>query len=329
MQLYQQYSDALNEYSKMPGNPTKEPLFIAILRVKSAAIKLVTNYLLKISSNDVKKISEGLLPLIIPGMIVEYQHSVETSRVPELLELVTVLFQKMKDILSDQIPVFFESIFQNTSSMVTKNFDDYQSFRLPFYKFILEMVQDFIHILVGAPQELFNLLMQTIFWGVQHPQHEICIISLNILNILCSKIYALGGTTWGSFLDTYLLELIMKTFQNMIDTIHKFAFDEQITLLQSLLNEIGNETIVNSIGATLMQIFPNSNPDELAQHLGTMIEMSKMEREAFRQSVRDFLVMTKHYKPMDPALVKEEQKKNDEGYLKFVNAELTEEDFLN
>ena len=266
----------------------------------------------------------------VNNLMIDYKNSTSSAKVPEVLVLITVILRKRKEFISS-LPIIIESLFQTTIEIISNNYEDFPLLRFPFYNLIDELVTDFCPPLIEIMGENFSSIVQIICYGIQHPQHDICEKSFEAANHMCRSIASLGTEQWSQFLSTFFLDLILTTFQSLIDTVHKFAFDSMVDFLIALFKQITDPESLQLIVQKLMEMFPNRNPDEVFQHIKSMFEASKLEntqdKSPFRQAVRDFLVMTRHFKPFDPALYKEEKEKEqaeiDAGYLN-----LNENDFL-
>ncbi|KAH0789208.1 CRM1 C terminal-domain-containing protein [Histomonas meleagridis] len=320
--VYSSYSQVLPMYIQQ----RRYDEFRIIKAVRSAVLTLIKNFFNK--THNVSLVASQLMPDIMNVIVLEYGNSHPEQRVSEVLQLLTVLFNTIPDIIRNYVPQIFDSVFQQTVMMINNDFDQNVSFRLPFYQFLSVMIKNSMNIIISAPAEVFNILIQTINWGVSHPTHEVCTLSINITSDLLKQMS--HTQVYGEFLDQYYLIIIFHLFETMIDTIHKFAFEEQINLLSMLLSIQTPHLNPENITKCILGLFPQRDPNEIFQFICALISTSN-DKMQFRRFVRDFLVSTRQFNATDPDLYRTENAEIDQMNQKNLNAAMNTEgmeDFL-
>ncbi|OHT15868.1 Exportin-1 [Tritrichomonas foetus] len=294
MMVYQAYSQSINDFLQHNNNEAVK----AILGAKSAIIEVIKNFISKTLNQE--STCASILPDLVNTIYVDYGQSHPRARTPEVLNLLTVLFNKMKDSVSNFLSVILDAIFQPTVAMISADFDQNIHFRLPFYLLLKNLVDKYLTNLLAVPNG-FDLLIQTIQWGYQHPIHDVCICSLETIKILLNNIKNTNLQLYNSFLSAYYLRIVRDMFQILTDTIHKFAFENNIQILMTLLSINTPHLNSQSITQGIMDLFPGRNPEELFQFVGLLISLSN-DATKFRVLIRDFLVTTRQFNAQDPDL---------------------------
>jgi exportin-1 len=189
--------------------------------------------------------------------------------------------------------------------MISEDFEQNIGFRMPFYKFLTIMVEKNLAVLLNEPPDTIGLLVETINWGVEHVTPEVCRHATKLTMTLFDLVARMPETV-GPFFEQFYLPVVSHLFTVILDTSHKFAFDEHVELLHSLLSK--QHPLVNPIAITegIMPLIPHRRPDEIAGEIAEMIRLSN-DRLSLKERLRDFLVVVRQYSRYDPELNREVQ----------------------
>lgn len=337
MEIYTRYSNVLNDYISNSPNPiyvTRNQDFIIYKRVKSSIIEVLTNFINK--ANLPGQISK-LIPLIIETIVLEYKTSQPETRVSDVLDLLSVMCTKLKNDIMSNIPVLYDNVFYETIMMICNDFETYVTFRFPLYNFFSIIVKNFLFTLLSAPEESLDLLINCLNYGVEHPTHEVCIKSIQITIDLFEEIKKSSAPAiYENFLSRYYILILKHQFMVLVDTVHKFAFVEQLQLLSKLLSIQSGQMNAEIITENIQDLFPNFGLQGLHNCICDLIRVSN-DSIQFKTYVRDFLYQTRLFYPNDPDLYREEiqedQRQLNENFQQELQAEnaydeITDEMFL-
>jgi exportin-1 len=269
----------------------RRPDVIALKGVKIAVLRLLTKYIAR--ARDITAQADFLLPRIMTDIIEEYGNSPPDARVPDVLGLLEQLCRKMEDTLRTNLPTVFMAVFQQTVAMVSDDFEQHVPFRLPMFSFLQVMIEQYLQVLFTASQEEFDGLIKCLLWGCEHPTPDVCTISLTATRLLFEVALRCetGLANIPAFLAAYYLPVIERIFSVIQDTYHKFAFDEECTLLAALLKIPCDQTAIAEI---IHPLFPVIAPDELVDFISKMV-VSSTNKVEFKQVVRNFLVAARQF----------------------------------
>ena len=294
IEVYQRFCVSLNEYiSRLEFDPDSDEKVVLFRKVKSSIINIIKEYIQK--TPNVRANASTLIPPIMETIISDFEQSGPYSKVPQVLDLVTAMSQNMKDDVSGIIPQIFASVFGPSIEMINTDFDSFPDFRLPIYTFLHTIIKNHIHIMLSAPPDDFNFFVQSINWGVRHPYHEVCVEA-----IAATKDLINATKRDGNFSRGYVMTIANHTLDILTDTLHKSAFREQSDLLMMIFNTQNSAISINAMVESLMESFPNADPDEFSEYLTGMSQFARRNNTAeFNQTLRALLISTKHFSVKD------------------------------
>ena len=321
MTVYSNYSQTAATMASAPnGLIVRRNEIAACKNVKSAVLSVLMNFLSK--AGDVQLIGPKIVPPIIETVMTEYGNAHQDTRVPEVLSLLEVLCNKLQADINRQLGDIFMSVFLKTVPMISQNFTDYVNFRVPFYKFLNVMVKKYMKILISAPPEGFKMLIDCINWGVKHLTHEVCILGLTITGNLFTAMQSFPENQ--AFLRMYFLPIFHQLFETLFDTIHKFAFDQQLELLIQMLQIASRGMNIPSLAESVADLFPNMQPAVLVEQMG-VLTANIANKITFRAALRNFLVMTRLFSTNDPDLHRSELEEQREASKQQYESILTQD----
>lgn len=323
MNMYQQYSKILPQLIEMR---LVEDIKV-IKSCKGGVLLVIKNFIWK--TQNINLVVDPLIDDIMNIVVSDYANSPNEAKVYEVLQLLTTLFTKAADKIRSKVPIIFDAVFQQTVVMISADYDQNVQFRLPFYEFLSILVKQSISIFINAPAEVFTTLVQTICWGATHPTHEVCILSIKTMMDLFKEMKTTN--VFDEFISQYYIMVINQLFLIMTDTIHKFAFDEQVDLLIVLLTVQNSNFTPQTIAECVYEIFNNRDPNEILSFIEALLGASN-DKLLFRRIMRDFLVTTRQFNATDPDLYRAESQAENEQNQKEFNETLDNEgmeDLLN
>jgi hypothetical protein len=190
--------------------------------------------------------------------------------------------------------------------------------------------------MLSFPSQELNDVVTILELGAQDPKMEICRAYLTALNALIGMVDTRASIQFkGAFFNAFFDRVLQTAFAVMADTIHKWAFREQVVLIRRMLSIV---TDLNRVERLAEMLFVNFQTHDLGFYLqlaGKMMENVGNEAE-FRLGMKDFLIVVKEYSNADGDLNQEEIiARNQE--IEEINRkvpglmgppEMTDEDFL-
>jgi hypothetical protein len=276
--------------------------------VKSAVLQVLIN-----STPTVEHV-----PAILDTIIQDYADSPGDARVPEVLTLLAILTYKSPDHIADRFAAVFGSVFSTTVSMISMDYETDVAFRVPLYSFLKALVVNLLDALEAAPPEEFELVIETIKWGSSHPIHDVCLLALEITRLLFERMAQ--SLIRDEVLAMCYLAFVKQLFENILDTTHRFAIEEQIDLLAVLLVQQGEVAEPGAIAQAVLELVPQRSAQEMVQFVVELRAFAiAADAAAFRRAVQDFLVTNHTFRAGDPDLlrdtIRERQKLVHDEYL--------------
>ena len=302
IEVFQRFCSILNDYiSHIEYDPDTDERVGIYKEIKSTIINILKEYIQK--TPNVRANASNLIHPVMNNIITDFDQSGPYSRVPQVIELVNAMSQHMKEDVSGIIPEIFRSVFGPTVEMVKEDFDSFYDFRLPFYSFLHTIIKNHINIMLTAPPEDFSFFVESINWGVRHPYHDICIEA-----IAATKDLINSTKRDPSFSRHYVMTIVNHTLDVLTDTLHKSAFREQSDLLMMIFNAQSSVIQIGQMVDSLMESFPNADPEEFASYLSDMFQYARSNSVAeFHQTLRALLISTKHFSARDQQIDIESQ----------------------
>lgn len=302
MEVYTRYSTILGELIQEPGFAEGKEAQMQ-RKIKSTIVRIINEYISKTPNVGA---NVALMDPIVNNIISEYSNNHPDTRVPEVLALVTSMSVKMKDQFAGVLPQVFSSVFDSTLAMIQADMTVYLDFRVPFFKFVDNIVKNHINIMLSAPPQVFDTFISTIKLGAFHANPDVCIISLQTIETLFNNIRSNGGNKWQPFLNDYFIPILVHVIEITTDTYHKFAFKEEAQLLRKLLSTQCHLLNPTTIAREISGLFPNRDPESLEQFMALLIHHSTNAPE-FNNYLTEFLVSTKLFSRRDQEISIQQQ----------------------
>lgn len=138
----------------------------------------------------------------------------------QVLSLMTIIINKVRDIITGDVPRILDAVFECTLSMITKNFEDYPEHRANFFHLLRAVNSNCFGAFFAMPEQSFKLVLDSVVWAFKHAERNISETGLNILLELLNNISADENVS-NAFYQKYFLSLLQDIFFVLTDSFHK------------------------------------------------------------------------------------------------------------
>jgi exportin-1 len=216
--VYKAYSECISNAVATGGAiATKTSVIRAMRSVKKETLKLFETFIQKTS--DLSVICQNFLPPLFEAVLLDYKAGIPDARDPEVLSLMTVIINRVKGQMTNEVPRIFEAVFECTLLMITTNFEDFPEHRVNFFELLRAINNHCFHAFFMMSHD-FKLVIDSIVWAFKHTMRNIAESGLYILIELWKNV-AQSPEIAGVFYKTYYLNLLQDLFCVLTDTFHK------------------------------------------------------------------------------------------------------------
>lgn len=113
----------------------------------------------------------------------DYARAVPDARDAEVLTLFASIINKLKTMIEPEVPKIFESVFEVTLVMITKNFEDHPEHRLGFFALLHAIVNNCFRCLFLMSPAQLKLVVDSIVWAFRHTERNVAETGLNLLAV--------------------------------------------------------------------------------------------------------------------------------------------------
>lgn len=132
----------------------------------------------------------------------------------------TIIINKVREIITPDVPRILDAVFECTLSMITKNFEDYPEHRANFFHLLRAVNAHCFPAFFVMPEQSFKLVLDSVVWAFKHAERNISETGLNILLELLHNISSDENVS-NSFYQKYFLSLLQDLFFVLSDSFHK------------------------------------------------------------------------------------------------------------
>jgi exportin-1 len=161
---------------------TRTAIVRSMRSVKKETLNLIRTFILNCQDSDKSVVLSNFLPALLDPVLDDYKRNVPDARDSEVLNLFSAIIEKLGSSLISHIPRIFESVFQCTLEMITRNFEDYPDHRIMFFKLLQAINQHSFQALLRLNSQQFQLVMDSIIWAMKHLERNIADTGLTIVN---------------------------------------------------------------------------------------------------------------------------------------------------
>jgi len=330
LQVYKMYSEYISSRIQREGEGCIKLVLIRDMRiVKKETLKLIQCFLNKCQESEKSVIYNKFLPPLMELVLKDFKSGHPNARDAEVLSLFSVIISKLGAPMVPHIPVIFDSLFQSTLDMITKNFQDYPEHRQSFFKLLKETNNSCFQALLRLDPTQFQLIIDSVVWAFKHLQRDIADTGLNILLELIKNVEK-DSAVVNRFCKTFFMRLLQEILGVLTDTFHKPGLAMHSLILSNLFRIVSSGSI--TIPLWNEGNFSN-NQEYVRQQTFTLISrafqnLTRQQIEVFvtglftlhnnlsnfKTHLRDFLIRMKEFNKADNAdlFLEEKQKKDAE-----------------
>lgn len=319
MSMYEAYSAEIGRRVTASGPLAVKSAEIRAMRgVKRETLKLTREFVERAKNPEM--VVQQFLPALLVPVLSDYQHAVlDGARESEVLTLMAVCINTLKDAMSTHVPKILESVFECTLQMITKNFEDFPEHRMNFFVLLKAVNDHCFTSLFSIPPEHQKLVVDSIVWAFKHTERNIADTGLETLYALLLNVQRNPQISQG-FYGSFFLNLLQDILAVLTDRLHKSGFKMHSTILKHLftLVEAGQITVPlwtslnitvppgssnssflkDHVANMIQSSFPNLTPVQVTAFVTGCFDMSK-DLPSFKNHLRDVLVQIKEFATED------------------------------
>jgi exportin-1 len=316
LEVYKAYSRIISEEIARVGPQVAYHSHVKSMRaIKREVLKLVETFI--VNTNNPKVVAEHFVPVLLDATLSDYKMNVPDARDPGVLSLLAVTINKMQSSMIRDLPKILENVLECTLPMITKNFEDYPEHRINLFNLLRAINKHCFQAFFDIPPAGFKLVIDSVLWASKHHHNSIYETGLNILLEMLKNVDMLNNPQiLNNFHQSYFLSILNAVFYVLTDSLHKSAFDIEVSILFQMFNLIQSGKITVPIYdiKNMNQSQLPSNQDFIKQHLATVLPknfqnltqqqvynfvtslfVAANNEEQFKGQLRDFLVQMKEY----------------------------------
>ncbi|KAJ2590135.1 Karyopherin transporter [Coemansia sp. RSA 1722] len=286
----------------------------AMRTIKKEALHLVDTYV-KHCDGEVDAVNQNMVPPLLEAVLADYAQNVPPARDSEVLSTVNTITTALGALMTDKIPIIFESLFESTMGMINQDFTQYPDHRLAVYQLLRTINQKCFSALLNLSQDKFRFLIMSIMWGFKHTTRDVADLGLTITLELINNFNSNDRAISDAFFQTYFIELLSEIIVVLSDNDHKGSFRLQCMVLARMIHLVESNQITaplfdpslsensgmsnpvyvrQSIGNLLVTAFANLNKRQIEVFVEGLFSFND-DFEKFRNHVRDFVIQTKEF----------------------------------
>ncbi len=314
LSLYAAVSKMISDSVERDGLvATKTPRVRGLRTIKKEILKLVEAYISK--ANNLDDVVQNLAQPLLSAVLDDYSSNVPDARDAEVLNCMTTLISRVGSIIPDAVSIILNNVFEQTLSMIDKDFTEYPEHRVEFYRLLREINSKSFNALVKLPPAGFELFINAILWAFKHNNRDVESTGLELAIELLDNVSALENSEFvGSFYQQFYFSILKDTFFVLTEGDHKDGFVHQSQLLAKLINLVETNSIPAPLYSENEAPAGTSNRDFVKESLASMLltGFEQLQKEQvgnfintlfaihgdlikFKSTLRDFLVQIKEF----------------------------------
>merc|ERR1712111_75158 len=252
---------------------------------------------------------------LLEAVLTDYQRcAVPSAREPEVLTVMGVVVNKLKNYITPQIPKIFDAVFECTLDMINKDFEEHPEHRTNFFTLLQAVNAHCFPAFLSIPPQQFKLVLDSIIWAFKHTMRNVADTGLNILYQLLQNV-SNHPEAAQSFYQTYYTDILQHMFSVVTDTSHTAGLTMHATILAYMFALVETNKVTISLNPSTPQAGSSANiafvQDFTANLLRTafphLIENQikitvtglfhlNQDIPAFKEHLRDFLVQIREFR---------------------------------
>ncbi|KAJ2352369.1 Karyopherin transporter, partial [Coemansia sp. RSA 2618] len=313
--LYKAVSEIISSCVARDGAiATKYANVRAMRTIKKEALRLVETYV-KHCDGEVAAVNENMVPPLLEAVLADYAQNVPPARDAEVLKTVNTITGALGGLMTDKIPIVFDSLFESTINMINQDFTDYPEHRLAIYQLLQTINQKCFSALLNLPPQQFRFMVMSIMWGFKHTHRDVADVALTITQEMITNFNVCDRSISDAFFKAYFVELLNEIIVVLADNEHKSSFKPQYMVLARMVRLIDSNQITaplfdasqpensnmnnslfvrQSIANLLATAFANLTQRQIEVFVEGLFNFND-DVDKFRNHVRDFLIQTKEF----------------------------------
>jgi len=308
LQVYKMYSNFISK----EGPAAQASALIKQMRaVKKETLKLIGEFIENSQDSELPILFKNFLPALLDPVLDDYKRGHPQARDAEVLNLFAGIITKLKAGMVGSINRIFESVFQSTLDMITKNYEDFPEHRLAFFKMLQAINRHCFPALLRLNQKQFKLVIDSIVWAFNHLERNIADTGLQILLELLENMEK-SPQVANDFYRQYFRSLLQDLLGVLTDTFHKPGFKSQATILAAMFHIVdsgritaplwppsqsfpNNQQYIRAFTSDLLhKSFRNLSQKQIFDFVDGLFKLNRQLAE-FKTHLRDFLVQIKEF----------------------------------
>ena len=314
LNVYRAYSRSISEAIATHGDLATRHQDVRSMRAaKREILRLLSTFVEKCGETEAppQLVASSFVPPLLEPVLEDYAQAVPAARDSDALLLLATTIDKLRELVSDQVPRVLEAVFEPTLRMITTNFEDFPEHRLAFFKLLKATNTHCFAALFAIPQAHHKLIVDSVVWAFKHTERTVAETGLEILHELLLNVSQVQDAAKQPFYRAFVLPLIQDVLAVMTDRLHKSGFKMHATLLRHLFHlvEAGHVTVPLFDGGQfptnqafirehvynlLKTSFPNLSHQQATDFVVGCFDL-RMDLPSFKTHLRDFLVSLKEF----------------------------------
>ena len=220
LQMYRMYSEFISREVATKGVAVTGHTIIRNMRaVKKEVLRLLDTFIDQAPPADYENICKNFLPALLDPVLGDYARSDPHARDAEVLGLMATLVTKLGPMITGDVPVIFDALFQSTLAMITQNQEDFPDHRIKFFTLLRAINAKSFPAFFLIGQEKFDLVINSIAWAFKHLEKNIADAGLNTLFELLQHVA--NSEMVNHFYQSRGLFLLQEVIAVLTDSAHK------------------------------------------------------------------------------------------------------------
>eukprot|EP00743_Colponemidia_sp_Colp-15_P002924 GILK01003163.1.p1 GENE.GILK01003163.1~~GILK01003163.1.p1 ORF type:complete len:1097 (+),score=141.59 GILK01003163.1:95-3385(+) len=323
LNVYKCYSEFISNSIVTQGPAVTRSVVIRGMRsVKKETLKLIETFVEKCS--DVQTVAQNFIPPLLDPVLGDYSRNIPAARDPEVLSLFAMVISQLKQAIFADVPRIFETVFECTLDMITKDFQTFPDHRVNFFLLVKAINQHCFQAFFHIPPNHLKLVVDSIVWAFKHETPSVAETGLQILTDFLTNVSRMEDVAQ-AFYQQYFMSLLQDIFFVLTDTLHKAGFKLHTIILMQMFQLVESGAVRVPLGpvpagapfdnkqimlefltSMLLSSFPNLNSAQVQAFVLNLFNACR-DRELFKTRLRDFLVTLKEFSESNDALFEEEK----------------------
>eukprot|EP00163_Fabomonas_tropica_P004111 TRINITY_DN1363_c0_g1_i1.p1 TRINITY_DN1363_c0_g1~~TRINITY_DN1363_c0_g1_i1.p1 ORF type:complete len:1060 (+),score=349.96 TRINITY_DN1363_c0_g1_i1:415-3594(+) len=309
LNVYKAYSELISNAIAAEGpEVTRHHNIRAMLGVKKNTLTLVSTFIQ--NAEDHAMVSQQVIPPLMDPVLKDYQSNHPLAREAEVLALFAAIVEQLKQNIIQDVPRIFEAVLECTLQMITNDMTNFPEHRINLFQLLHAITVHCSSTLFAMNNDQFKLVIDSVVWAMKHTEPNISETGLKILNELFQQIVKTGQSSQ-FFFQNFYLDLIRDVFAIMTDTLHRPGLKLQSLILMEMFHLVAGGGVPVNLDPSgqsqdncayvqkymmdlLAQSFPNLSATYTQQFVAKLVDL-QVPQDAFRLTLRDFLVEMKAF----------------------------------